>query len=394
MLKILIWLVGAVLALVAGGLAWLGFAPEPTPVPAPEAQVARGLQILADPRWAAPQGWAWAKYTLPDGSNLRYGMAAPVALPPVTALPLPPRSSARPVPALPPPPQPVFVFVPGFTGLIEQHFELFNRLTKQGVRVYAVELRGQGGSSRPLPGPDGQQKSYLGDFKVYADDLAAFISQVVRPAAGDNVVVLGGLSLGGHAVLRTAVETPDVADAYAPISPAIGIFTKPLSEPQALLLTSTLTNLGAGSHYAVGSGPRSWPPERLDGIGSCGADPARAAALNAWYVTSPDVLVGGATNAWLAAFIRSGALLQDKAQLAKVTRPVLMIIPQRDTVVKSGVSAQSCASITGCTSVMIERAHHCPFQDSDAEFDEAYGELMGFIQARVAAATPAPVPMP
>lgn len=384
MVKLVLGLLGVLAALIAGGLAWLGLSPEPAPTPAPEAQVTRGLQILADPRWQQPAGWNWAQFALPDGTRLRYGSAPPV-IPPTIALP--PRPGTVPAPV----PQPVFVFVPGFTGLIEQHFELFTRLTQQGVRVYGVELRGQGGSSRPLPGPEGQQKSYLGDFKLYADDLAAFISEVVRPAAGDNVVVLGGLSLGGHAVLRAAVETPEVADGYAPISPAIGIFTKPLSEPQALLLTSTLASLGAGRHYTVGSGPRIWPPERLDGLGSCGADPARAAALNAWYVTSPDVLVGGATNAWLAAFIRSGKVLQDKAQLAKITRPLLMIIPQRDTVVKAEVSARSCAQIEGCQPVLIAEAHHCPFQDPDAEFNAAYDALSGFILARAAAATPARV---
>lgn len=383
--------------LVAGGLAWLGFSPERAPVPAPEAQVTRGLQILADPRWAAPPGWTWAQFTVSDGASLRFGTAPPALAPqtiPESAAVLPARSGASEAPVPPVSPQPVFVFVPGFTGLIEQHFELFSRLTQQGVRVYAVELRGQGGSSRPLPGPEGQQKSYVRDFKIYADDLAAFISGVVRPAAGDNVVVLGGLSLGGHAVLRTAVETPDVADGYVPISPAIGIITSPLSEPQALLLTATLTTLGAGTHYTVGGGPRDWPPERLDGIGSCGADPARAAALNAWYVTSPDVLVGGGTNAWLAAFLRSGQVLLDKAQLAKITRPVQMIIPQRDTIVKAEVSARSCAQIEGCQPVIIEEAHHCPFQDPDPEFNAAYSALSSFIQERAAAATPARVSAP
>jgi lysophospholipase len=394
MLKLFFWVIGAAFALIAGGLAWLGLAPEPEPVPAPEAQVAKGLQILADARWAAPAGWAWAEFALPDGTKLRYGSAAPASPAPNPTLPTKGPKPSEAIAAPPPPPQPVFVFVPGFTGLIEQHFEMFQRLTAQGVRVYGVELRGQGGSSRPLPGPDGQQKSYLGDFKQYADDLAAFINDVVRPAAGENVVVLGGLSLGGHAVLRTALETPEIADGYAPISPAIGIFTKPLSEPQALLLTSTLTNLGAGSHYTVGSGPRSWPPERLDGLGSCGSDPARAAALNAWYVTSPDVLVGGATNAWLAAFVRSGKVLQDEARLAQITRPVMMIIPQRDTVVKAEVSARSCAQIEGCKPVLLQEAHHCPFQDPDTEFNAAYAALSNFIQERAAAAIPARLPAP
>ncbi len=393
MLKLFFWVIGAAFALIAGALAWLGLSPENMPIPAPEAQVAKGLKILADPRWAAPAGWTWAEFSLPDGTKLRYGSAPPAAAPPPKLLIKGAKASeAIAVPLLPP--QPVLVFVPGFTGLIEQHFELFQRLTADGVRVYSVELRGQGGSSRPLPGAAGQQKSYLGDFKLYADDLAAFISQVVRPAAGENVVVLSGLSLGGHAVLRTALETPEVADGYVPVSPAIGIFTRPLSEQQALLLTSTLTNLGAGSHYTVGSGPRDWPPERLDGLGSCGADPARAAALNAWYVTSPDVLVGGATNAWLAAFVRSGSVLRDRARLAKITRPVLMIIPQRDSVVKAEVSERVCAQIEGCKPIVLEEAHHCPFQDPDPEFNAAYAALSGFIQERAAAAIPARVSGP
>ena len=393
MLKLFFWVIGVAFALIAGALAWLGLSPEPAPVAAPEAQVAKGLQILADPRWAAPAGWTWAEFSLPDGTKLRYGSAAPAAAPPAT-LPIKGAKASEAIAASPAPPQPVFVFVPGFTGLIEQHFELFQRLTADGVRVYSVELRGQGGSSRPIAGAAGQQKSYLGDFKLYADDLAAFISQVVRPVAGENVVVLSGLSLGGHAVLRTAIETPEAADGYALVAPAIGIYTKPLSEQQALLLTSTLTNLGAGAHYTVGSGPRTWPPERLDGMGSCGSDPARAAALNAWYVTSPDVLVGGATNAWLTAFVRSGSVLRDRARLAKITRPVMMIIPQRDDFVRPEVSERVCADIAGCKPIVLEEAHHCPFQDPDREFNAAYAALSGFIQERAGAAIPARLPPP
>jgi len=246
-----------------------------------------------------------------------------------------------------------------------------------GVHVFSVELRGQGGSSRPLPGPNDREKSHVADFKLYAEDLAAFLDELVRPMAPGKVV-LGGLSLGGHAVLRTAVETPEAADGYALISPAVAI-RLPMSEDQARLLTGALTAIGGGAHYVPSHGPRRWPAERLDGVGSCGADRERAAAMNAWNVVEPQTRLGGGSNLWLKSFIDSTRVLRDPARLAGVDRPVLLINPQMDTLVVPEASAAACRALPACLETPLPSAHHCPFHDPEPDYRAALLALTEFL---------------
>lgn len=361
------WIVrilGAVLGLaalaIAGSLGWLAYGPEPAPMDPPAAQTAKAREILKDQRWAPPQGWRWAEFKRPDGTVLRFGFApAPIT-----------NASGRPVPAL--------VFVPGFGGTIEQNFEMLRDLQNGGAAIFAIELRGQGGSSRPLPAQNDFEKSHLGDFKVYADDLAAFLAELVAPMAR-GPVVLSGLSLGGHAVLRTAIETPQAADGYALIAPAIAIRLG-MPESRALLLTGTVTAIGGGAHYAPTQGPRDWLPERLEGVGSCGADRERAAAMNAWSVTEPETRIGGGSNLWLKSFVESTQLVRDPARLAAVDRPVLLINPQLDHLVVPEASAAACSTLSNCREVALATAHHCPFHDPEPEYQAALAALSGFVQ--------------
>lgn len=370
------WL-GAILGLIvlglAGGLVWLGHGPEPAPQDPPAEQLAKAEEILKDPRWAPPPGWTWGSFAAAQDTRLRFGFA-PAAEPGA----------------------PVFVFVPGFTAIIEQNFEMLTRLREAGVSVYAVELRGQGGSSRPLADPKDREKTHLADFRLYAEDLAAFLQQEVRPVAAGAPVILGGLSLGGHAVLRTAVETPAAADGYVLVAPAVQPRT-PFNAGAVATLTTTLTVIGGGAHYIPSHGPRFWPAERLEGIGSCGADPARAAAMNAVTLVHPETRMGGGTNLWFSAFLRSAALLQNPETLRAVDRPVLLINPQLDHLVVPEVSAAACAAMSACTEVVLETAHHCPFHDPDPEFERAMTALgdfvLGFAPEPVAAA-PAPAAAP
>lgn len=349
-------ILGVVMLALAAVLGWLAFSPEPAPHDPPPDQIVKAQSILQNPRWAAPDGWQWAEFKRPDGATLRFGYA-------------PATGEAKDAPSL--------VFVPGFTAVIEQNYEMLKALQGSGVDIYAIELRGQGGSSRVLAAPQDREKTYLSDFKLYADDLAAFLQQTVRPTA-NGPVVLAGLSLGGHAVLRTAIETPHAADAYALISPAVGI-RLPMSEAQAYALTSTLTAIGGGAHYVPTHGPRTWPPERLDGLKSCGADPQRAAAMNAWNVVNAETRMGGGSNLWLKRFIESGRLLRQPERLSAVDRPVLLINPQLDRLVLPEASHEACQHLPQCSETAMPSAHHCPFHDPQPEYGTALNALTRFV---------------
>lgn len=358
MARIAAWVSGIAAGLLAVALLVLGFGPEPAPQDPPPEQQAKAAEILADPTWAPPAGWAWGEYARPDGTTLRYGrtQGAGAAAGRVT-----------------------FVYVPGYTGIIEQNYPLLRRLAAAGVDVYSVEARGQGGSTRPLPNPKDREKTHITDFKIHSDDIAAFLKDVVRPAA-PGAVVLGGISMGGHIVARTAMETPEAAEGYALVSPAVLFRTAPLSPGQARLLAGVMTTIGAGEHYMITHGPRRWPAERLDGVGSCGGDPERGAMLTAWNVVNPETRAAGGTYAWLGAFLDGTRALNEPANIARLTKPVLLINPQLDDYVVPEASSQLCSALSDCVEIKLADGHHCPFEDPDSVSERAYAALRTFLE--------------
>lgn len=352
-------LIGLPAILLGAALFWLGYAPEAKPTSPPADQLARAATILADPRWTPPAGWTFGEYTRPDGVTLRFGSAQ-----------------------APSPEAPIFVYVPGFTNIIEQGYEFLSDLHERGITVYSIELRGQGGSTRGLPGAENHQKSWLRDFRTYAEDLTGFLSEETGLRRG-GPVILGGLSLGGHAVLRTAVEFPDSADAFALIAPAVGLRTAPFDAKGALLLAQSVSFIGGGKHYVPGHGPRSWGPERLDWIGACGSDPARASGLQAWAIARSETRMGGGTFDWLKAFLKSAALVRESENLARISAPILLINPLADATVLPEASTSACKAIKNCRELAMADTQHCPFTDPHPKYDAALDALSGFILAQV-----------
>ncbi len=80
---------------------------------------------------------------------------------------------------------------------------------ESNTHLYAVDLRGHGGSDR------GSDHYILSD---YARDITAFLRDVVREPA-----VLVGSSLGGLTALVVAGQSPELVRAVVPLDPPIGI---------------------------------------------------------------------------------------------------------------------------------------------------------------------------
>ena len=81
-------------------------------------------------------------------------------------------------------------------------------LQRQGHRVIAYDARGHGASS---PAPDPQAYRY----EDLAGDLAALLDELAIERA-----ILAGASMGGHTILRLALEQPERVAGLAIITPA------------------------------------------------------------------------------------------------------------------------------------------------------------------------------
>ncbi len=88
-------------------------------------------------------------------------------------------------------------------------WERMTPLLESNWHLYAVDLRGHGGSDR------GNKHYILSD---YARDITAFLRDVVREPA-----ILVGSSLGGLTALVVAGQSPELVRALVPMDPPIGI---------------------------------------------------------------------------------------------------------------------------------------------------------------------------
>jgi len=256
---------------------------------------------------APPTGWRTDFMTNQDGARLRWGMAPAVG-----------ETRAG------------VVLVPGFNEVIEKYFETIHDLTEQGLRVYALDWRGQGGSDHWLP--DLPQRPVPVDYGHDVRDLQDFSQKIVR---ADDVLTNKKLfllahSMGGHIGLRHLHDYPDNFVGMMATAPMVGLKTRPFPRPLAQALARTMTRLGRGSHYVPGV--RDWQDDNLTlamkNLHS--HDPLRRQLHHALYRDHPEWRIGGATFQWLHTAFVSLSEMQKPGYFAKIQQPVMMALAGED----------------------------------------------------------------
>lgn len=319
---------------------------QPTPT-----QIEVAKAALQEARFQPPPGWRWGQFARPDGARLRYGHApaAGAALGTV-------------------------VFLPGFRNFAEANFESFRQFQAAGLEVYVLDLRGQGGSSRPLKD---REKPAGASFRFYAQDVADFIAAEVRPQAVGAVTLIG-TSLGGQIALLTALEHPAAADRYFLAVPAVQPATAPHDPKVARFLVATLSLFGQAKAYAPGAGPRDFPDAYVQSTDGCAGDPLRGRAAFAWNLIQPELRLGGPTNGWMQGLFNTADRLSDPHVLQTITPPVMMFNAGRDTYVDAAAAERACQQMPQCWSRLVPEATHCVWQGRDAERDALMTQTIAF----------------
>ncbi len=319
---------------------------QPTP-----AQIEAAKAALQEERFQPPPGWTWGQFARPDGASLRFGHARATG-------------AAR----------GGVVFLPGFRNFAEANFEAFRQFQAAGLDVYVLDLRGQGGSSRPLKD---REKPAGASFRHFAGDVADFIAAEVRPNAAGPVTLIG-TSLGGQVALLTAVERPGAADRYFLAVSAIQPATAPYEPAVARALVAGLSLIGQANAYSPGSGPRDFPDAFVQSTDGCAGDPVRGRAAFAWNLIKPELRLGGPTNGFLQGLFATADRLSDPHVLQKVAAPVMMINAGRDTYVDAIAAEQACKQLPQCWSRLLPEATHCVWQSHDAERDIIVTQAIAF----------------
>jgi lysophospholipase len=234
------------------------------------------------PRFFPPEGWAWGTVEPPGGPDIRYGVAAPTGVPKAS------------------------VVIQANAGeSAEVYFETAHDLIDRGYTVWVLD---------PAPSPI-----------IGAAAIHALIDNMVRPRAGETVVLAGYDSAALAALLEAESRTPRI-DGLVVWSPRL---YEPLGAEAAAKVKMGLGALAA-------DGERDWtrPTYNLSG---------RATLAQAWQTANPDLRPGRRPWNWFASSAEGAGLAADPVRLKAMTVPVLLMDPAGDS-----RAAQACAAMAHC----------------------------------------------
>ena len=301
-----------------------------------------------------PPDWKWGSYSAQDGTRLRWGE---------TGNRFATKAS--------------IILVPGYTATLDMYGEHMDALARDGFHVIGFDLRGQGGSERHRAAHP--EKLWVKDFRDYSDDLAGFIRQ--QNFAEDHILILAGISFGGHVTTRVVGDHDLSIDGLYLIAPALQPMSAPYTFEQAKRMMAVSRIFGKAKHYVYGQ--NDWRPDGTDfTLGSnCSSNPSRLYYRDVVFTRKPEQRVGGVTNQWGAEFFESSEYVLEPGYLEKITVPVTIISAAHDDFVVTDINSQACSDrFSDCRELKIPETGHCLLQESDAVLEQIYQEIHGLFK--------------
>lgn len=263
--------------------------------------------------------------------------------------------------------------LPGRNEPIEKYFETVRDLQALGFGAAVMDLRGQGGSDRPLRD---HQRGHVASFSDYVSDLDRFFEEVVLPDCRPPFFLLGH-STGGLVALLAAPHLVSRVDRIVLSAPLIEFDGRRLSMRNMERLSGLLFSLGLGSAY-FGSGPRKpgGPPFENNALTS---DPDRYARNQRIYDEAPQIAMGGPTAGWVRAACLGARAAADPDFMATVTVPVLMIAAGVDTVVSTPAIEHYARRLRSGWALTVDGAKHELLQERDVYREQFLAAMEAFI---------------
>lgn len=252
------------------------------------------------------------------------------------------------------------VLVLGGRGdFVERYFETMRELQDRGFAVASVDLRGQGGSQRPL---SDRYRAKLRSFSDYDEDIRAFMETVVLPSCPKPYYAIGH-STGGHVLLRLLRQHGWFRKVVL-VSPLVDILYGSWPKPVATLTIATCSILRLGSMFLPGQMKK--PLTRADfGRNPLTSDEWRWNRDSATLEVAPHLGLGGATFSWLAAARRSLASVARMGHRNRLATPVLIIASGADRVVDGEATRRLARRVPGIALAVIPGARHEILSESD-----------------------------
>ena len=252
------------------------------------------------------------------------------------------------------------VVLQGRAEFIEKYgTETVGELLARGFSVFAVDLRGQGLSDRPLANHD---KGHIDDFATYVADLQLFLDKVVTPAAPRPILALSH-STSGNIVLRYLAER-----GAGPLAAAV--FVSPMTGLCRAFLIRTILAITSpfglrDEEYMLATGPYD-PKHRNFATNDVTSDERRYRFTDQWFKADPRLRLGGPTIGWLRQGLRSIDLLASPGVLERIDLPVLLVSAGDDHVVDRASHGPAVARMRNAQHVVVDGARHEILMETDA----------------------------
>jgi lysophospholipase len=264
----------------------------------------------------------------------------------------------------------MIVIINGFSQTWLQYGELFYDLYHQGYSLLSYDHRGQGLSPHLVP--FNSQIGSIDHFRKYADDLNAFMENVVHPIhPSSKGLFLIANSMGG-AIAALYLEqhaSPPPFSAIVLSAPMFQINTQPYPEWLARFIVGGARFVGLGRHYAIGR--HDFNPEAPY------ADNALTHSLPRWQadrevkILHPKTVVGGPSNDWVNASLSETAKI--RSQESSITVPTLIFEAGNDQLVINQAESEASSTIPHAKLVSFPESKHGILMEKDEIRDKANG---------------------
>ena len=266
----------------------------------------------------------------------------------------------------------------GRVEMAVKYAEVCYELVQAGYSVFLLDHRGQGLSQREQSNPE---KGYISDFRLYQQDFAQFMQQIVQPNAHASYIALGH-SMGCAILAGYIQQYKHPFDAAIFCSPMLGIYTGlvPASVAEAMALGYASLNRWFSRDAWYFPGQHDFAEKAFDN-NPLTSSPARLNWLYQLYREYPAARLGGVTSPWVAAAISAMRQLQRSA--ANWSLPVLLLQAGADKVVSNyaqNLWYQQLPTALFKQKHLIADARHEILMEQDVLRHKAYSAINDFLQ--------------
>lgn len=263
----------------------------------------------------------------------------------------------------------------GFSEFIEKYYETAYDLCELGFAVLCFDWRGQGLSTRAQK----QRRGWVPNYEIMMHDTLELVSYSEELNTPGPLIALGH-SMGGNVCLRLLQTHTNLFASAAVTAPMLGI--KGLPNWLMRSITHTGSRVGMDEKYAPGA-------KDNDPFGPhipLSTDPARIDAWRNYLREEPFLITHGATWRWAREAATSMHLVNQPANIAKITTPVLIANAMRDSLVDPQPTQKFTELCEAAQALELPESQHEVLQEIDSirnTFLDAFSEFVDRTTAEV-----------